>query len=124
MNYSRSLVVGSCCRSQSIAANRSAAAATTRNMATTPDRSRCEYCVAIHTFHTRSCSSRSYYLADKPVVMSSRNASLIHNSSQSCNLTAIHQECATVDALLATTADCFLRAIDRSTITELSTLIV
>ena len=124
MNYSRSLVVGSCCRSQSIAANRSAAAATTRNMATTPDRSRCEYCVAIHTFHTRSCSSRSYYLADKPVVMSSRTASLIHNSSRCCNLTAIHQECTTVDALLATTADCFLRAIDRSTITELSTLIV
>jgi len=120
MNYSRSLIVGSCCRSQSIAANRTAAA-NTRNMATTLDRSRCEYCVAIQTFHTRSWSSRSYYLADKPVVMSSRTASLIHNSSRCCNLTAIYQECTSVNALLATTADFFL---DRSTITELSSLIV
>ena len=121
--FSRSSIVSSCCHSQSIAVNRNVATAT-RNMATTPDRSHAEYCVAVHTFRTRSCSSRSYYLADMPAVVSSRTAALIHNSYQCCNLAAVHNCCTTIRVLLVTTTNCFPNSVDRSIITKFGPLIV
>ena len=124
MRYSRSPVVDSCYRSQSITAGRSAAVVATRNVAATPDHNRCGYCVATRTFRIRSCSSHSYNFADRPAVVSSRIVGLIHNSYRCCSLAAARHECTSSAPLAATTAGYSLKTVDHSIATELSNLVV
>jgi hypothetical protein len=120
MRFGRILDVNSCFHTLSTTASRNTAV-TTHNMAATPGHSRCGYYAVIHTFHTRSCSSRSYYFDDSPDFGSSRIAGLIHNSSRCCNLTIGHCR-HTTTALAAATADCILQAADHSIIDELQPL--
>jgi len=98
----RKFVVGSCFRSQSTTANHNMVLFTIRNTAATHDHSRCGCCVTIRTFHTRSCSSRSYYLAETPSFESSRTVSPIHNSSRCCILTTDHHMRTTAALAVAT----------------------
>lgn len=119
----RSFIVGSCYHSHcTIAANHSTATVT-HNRAVTHDRSRSGYCVAIHTFHMRSCSSRSYYFAGTPGFGSSRTVGSIHNSSRCCILTTVHHNHTTTD-LAATTVSCNLTITNHSITIRLKPLAV